>query len=107
LEGTEADQLGPSLPPVIKRGRQAAGEMVLPPSDKGVATARPRQRQEPSSLLIESPVRSGQSIIFPNGDVTVLGSVASGAEVVAAGAITIYGPLRGRAVAAAMGNVRA
>ena len=107
LEGTEADQLGPSLPPVLKRGRQANGETVLPPSDKGVATARPRQRQEPSSLLIESPVRSGQSIIFPNGDVTVLGSVASGAEVVAGGSIHIYGALRGRAMAGSMGNARA
>src|SRR6516162_9533953 len=28
LEGTEADELGPSLPPVLKRGRQAAGEGV-------------------------------------------------------------------------------
>src|SRR6516225_9616996 len=87
LEGTEADELGPSLPPVLKRGRQAAGEGVLQPSDKGVATARPPRRQEPSSLLIESPIRSGQSIIFPNGDVTVLGSVASGAEVVATGSM--------------------
>jgi septum site-determining protein MinC len=107
LEGTEADQLDPSLPPVIKRGRQAAGETVLPPSDKAAATARPRQRQEPSSLLIESPIRSGQSVIFPNGDVTVLGSVASGAEVVAGGSIHIYGALRGRAMAGSMGNARA
>src|SRR5262249_22515071 len=84
-----------------------AGEAVLPPSDKGVATARPPRRQEPSSLLIESPIRSGQSVIFPNGDVTVLGSVASGAEVVAGGSIHIYGALRGRAMAGAAGNPRA
>jgi len=107
LEGTEADQLGPSLPPVLKRGRHAAGEAVLQPSDKGVATARPPRRQEPSSLLIESPIRSGQSIIFPNGDVTVVGSVASGAEVVAGGSIHIYGALRGRAMAGSMSNARA
>lgn len=100
LEGTEADGLDPSLPPVLKRGRQAAGEAV-------VATARPPRRQEPSSLLIESPIRSGQSVIFPNGDVTVLGSVASGAEVVAGGSIHVYGTLRGRAMAGSAGNARA
>jgi septum site-determining protein MinC len=108
LEGTEVDGLGPSLPPVLKRGRPTAGEALLPPSShKGVATPRPLPRQEPSSLLIESPVRSGQSVIFPNGDVTVLGSVASGAEVVAGGSIHVYGTLRGRAMAGSAGNARA
>jgi len=108
LEGIEADRLGPSFPPVIKRGRVTAGEVIVPPSsDKSGASARRGARQEPSSLLIESPIRSGQSIIFPNGDITVLGSVASGAEVVAGGSIHVYGALRGRAMAGSMGNARA
>ena len=59
---------------------------------------------EPTSLLLDAPVRSGQSILFPNGDVTVVGSVASGAEIVAGGSIHIYGALRGRAIAGATGN---
>ena len=58
-------------------------------------------------MLIESPIRSGQSVIFPYGDVTVLGSVASGAEIVAGGSIHIYGTLRGRAIAGSTGNARA
>jgi septum site-determining protein MinC len=109
LEGAETDELSPSLPPVLARGRPtAAGAAVLPrSSDNGGATKRSRQRQEPSSLLVESPVRSGQSIVFANGDITVLGSVASGAEVVAGGSIHIYGALRGRAMAGSMGNPRA
>ncbi len=49
-------------------------------------------------------VRSGQSIVFPDGDVSVLGSVASGAEIVAGGSIHIYGALRGRAMAGTAGN---
>ena len=49
-------------------------------------------------------MRSGQSIIFPEGDVTVLGSVASGAEIVAGGSIHVYGTLRGRAMAGINGN---
>jgi septum site-determining protein MinC len=51
-------------------------------------------------------VRSGQSI-FSEGDVTVLGSVASGAEIVAGGSIHVYGALRGRAMAGSSGNVAA
>jgi septum site-determining protein MinC len=58
-------------------------------------------------MLIESPIRSGQSVNFPFGEVTVLGSVASGAEIVAGGSIHIYGALRGRAMAGSMGDARA
>jgi septum site-determining protein MinC len=106
LEGPEPDQLGSSLPPVIKRGRASPSDAPAPPPS-GKGAARPSRRQEPSSLLIETPIRSGQSVIFPNGDITVLGSVASGAEVVAGGSIHIYGALRGRALAGSMGNARA
>jgi septum site-determining protein MinC len=111
LEGVEPDQLGPTLPPLLKGGRPvAAGEAIAPsPGDQPAAAeaAQPPQRQEPSSLLLESPIRSGQSVIFPYGDVTVLGSVASGAEIVAGGSIHVYGALRGRAMAGSMGNARA
>ncbi|MCR5873495.1 septum site-determining protein MinC [Phenylobacterium sp. J426] len=53
----------------------------------------------PASLLIEGNVRSGQQVVFEDGDVTVLGAVSSGAEVIAGGSIHIYGALRGRAIA--------
>lgn len=62
---------------------------------------------EPNSLVIDGSVRSGQSVSFERGDVTVIGQVASGAEVVAGGSIHVYGALRGRAVAGAVGNSRA
>jgi septum site-determining protein MinC len=58
-------------------------------------------------MLIDAPVRSGQSVIFPDGDLTIIGSVASGAEVVAGGSIHVYGTLRGRALAGATGNAMA
>ena len=107
LEGVEADGLEPSLPPVLKGGRPGdeAAEPAIGDAAKGFA-AGPR-RQEPTSLLLESPIRSGQSVIFPYGDVTVLGAVSSGAEVVAGGSIHVYGALRGRALAGSMGNARA
>ena len=61
----------------------------------------------PSGLVIAEPVRSGQTVIYPAGDVTVLGSIASGAEVFAGGSVHVYGTLRGRVVAGFNGNPRA
>ncbi|MET1414477.1 septum site-determining protein MinC [Roseibium sp. HPY-6] len=57
-----------------------------------------------SSIVISEPVRSGQSILHPDGDVTVIGSVSSGAEIIAGGSIHIYGALRGRALAGVAGK---
>jgi septum site-determining protein MinC len=75
-----------------------------------VAGAAPVQSPPPapvSSLLIDAPVRSGQAIVHPDGDVTIVGSVSSGAEIIAAGSIHVYGTLRGRVLAGAYGNQRA
>ncbi len=62
---------------------------------------------EDCSLLLDEPVRSGQSVLFLKGDVTVVGAVSSGAEILAGGSIHIYGALRGRAIAGALGNPHA
>jgi septum site-determining protein MinC len=62
---------------------------------------------EPPSLLVDHTVRSGQSITFEHGDITILGSVASGAEVAAGGSIHVYGALRGRAIAGLAGRAGA
>jgi len=113
LEGADANQVGPSLPPLLKGGRPSAnGEPIdIAACDLPKSTSEPAseaaQRSEGTSLLLESPIRSGQSVIFPYGDVTVLGAVSSGAEVVAGGSIHVYGALRGRAMAGSMGNARA
>lgn len=58
-------------------------------------------------LVITSPVRSGQTIQYFDGDVTIVGSVASGADVIAGGSIHVYGALRGRAFAGAGGEATA
>ena len=115
LEGADPALVGSQLPPVLMGGRPGAEERPAPPpepaaaapSAEAPAAPQPPLRMEPASLLIDSPIRSGQSVIFPAGDVTVLGSVASGAEVVAGGSIHIYGALRGRAMAGSMGDGKA
>lgn len=97
LEGVEAARLSPNMPPLMSGGRACALPEIAP--EKKAPQSAP-----PTSLLIEHPVRSGQSIVFPDGDVTVLGAVSSGAEIVAGGSIHIYGALRGRAMAGVNGN---
>lgn len=103
LEGADPSQLGPELPPLLSGRAVNSNELV--------ALARPEQPapapKQPASLLVDRPVRSGQAIIYPEGDVSILGSVSSGAEIVAGGSIHIYGTLRGRAMAGHMGNSRA
>ena len=95
IEGVEDGVLDANMPPVLTGGRHCAIEDAKP---------KAKPQSHPSSLLLENPVRSGQSVIFTDGDVTVLGSVGSGAEIVAGGSIHIYGTLRGRAMAGVNGN---
>src|SRR4051812_19405953 len=59
------------------------------------------------SMLVNGSVRSGQTLAFPEGDLIIVGSVGSGAEIVAGGSIHIYGALRGRAYAGTLGDTRA
>jgi septum site-determining protein MinC len=61
--------------------------------------AEPPAAERAPSLLVDRPVRSGQSVVFEEGDIIVVGPVASGAEVIAGGSIHVYGALRGRALA--------
>jgi septum site-determining protein MinC len=95
IEGVDAVHLTTSMPPLLTGGRNC----ILAQNEPKKPEAKPK----PVSLLLESPVRSGQSI-FCEGDVTVLGSVGSGAEIVAGGSIHVYGALRGRAMAGFNGN---
>lgn len=57
--------------------------------------------------LINKPVRSGQQIYAPDGDLIITASISPGAELLAAGNIHIYGSLRGRALAGINGNSHA
>jgi septum site-determining protein MinC len=107
VEGTDPDRLGPGLPPLLRGGRPAAGIVEAVEAPDSPPTAPSAAPKTPPFLLLDSPVRSGQSVVFPNGDVTIVGSVASGAEVVAGGSIHVYGTLRGRAIAGSTGNPRA
>lgn len=102
IEGIEPAVTGYTLPPLLQGGRTVM-EGIASAAEEPEAPPPP----EPSSLLLDQPVRSGQSVVLARGDVTILGSVASGAEVVAGGSIHVYGALRGRAVAGVSGAAHA
>jgi septum site-determining protein MinC len=87
--------------PILARGQTERANSAESPAVAS-STSSPA-----SSLIIEAPVRSGQLVVCPDGDVTIVASVASGAEIVAAGSVHIYGTLRGRVLAGAYGNQRA
>ncbi len=57
-----------------------------------------------AALQHHRAVRTGQQIYAQGCDLVVVGAVANGAEVLADGNIHIYGPLRGRAFAGALGD---
>ncbi|WP_437971273.1 septum site-determining protein MinC [Sorangium sp. So ce260] len=61
----------------------------------------------PAGLTVRQPVRSGQVIYVPHGDLVVLSPVSSGAELIANDNIHVYAPLRGRAMAGAHNNADA
>lgn len=127
VEGARPSMLGPGMPPAMKGGK-AASDFEVPDKPAVEAEAEPVAADEAEaetnvarsnlptvqevrpvtqSLVISEPVRSGQSVMFPEGDVTIVGSVSSGAEVIAGGSVHIYGALRGRVMAGSLGNASA
>ena len=112
IEGGRPSILGPGMPPALKGGRPVSDEAVakepiIELRNGEPKPAAPEVRSALQSMVIREPVRSGQSVIFPEGDVTIIGSVASGAEIIAGGSVHIYGTLRGRAMAGSLGNASA
>lgn len=78
---------------------------VTEPNEK--QTEEATSPTQASTKVITQPVRSGQQIYAPEGDLLILNSVSPGAELLAAGNIHVYGSLRGRALAGVHGNTEA
>jgi septum site-determining protein MinC len=114
VEGADPDWASAELPPFMPSGKDARTPASEPEDahaaekparrDGGQAAVCAPEFPRGAPLFIDSPVRSGQCVMHPDGDIIIAGSVASGAEVVAAGSIHVYGALRGRAMAGAYGD---
>jgi septum site-determining protein MinC len=106
VENASQTLVGPHLPPVVTGGRTvsapAAQEENAPDNSPQALTPAPAEKVE--SLVIDGNVRSGRSIVHPEGDVTIVGRVGSGAEIIAGGSVHIYGALQGRVIAGISGS---
>lgn len=83
-------------------GGRDAPERDRPREPLPAASALEPRRQP--TRLVAAPVRSGQTIVAEDGDLTIVGPVGSGAELIAAGSIHVYGQMRGRALAGVYGD---
>lgn len=107
VEGIDPTLVPPALAP-LSGGMASAKIIDFPGLSEARRSIRAAGAQPPAaSMIIDNPVRSGQSIFFPDGDLTIMGAVSSGAEVIAGGSVHIEGALRGRAMAGATGNTKA
>ncbi|MEM7696699.1 MAG: septum site-determining protein MinC [Pseudomonadota bacterium] len=134
LDGRAPGELGADargLPPILSGGKEIPQVAAAAIAEASAAEPAPAPEPEESAqsraaaeaalaaveeamdapdtetLILDEPVRSGQSVVHLKGDVVVIGPVASGSEIVAAGSIHVYGALRGRAIAGSNGDKRA
>jgi septum site-determining protein MinC len=97
-----------AAPPAASR---AKGDAQTSPSTNPAATpVAPGADLPPAprtALVVDKPLRSGQRVYAKGADLIVLAVVSFGAEVIADGNIHVYAPLRGRALAGALGDTTA
>lgn len=95
ISAEEARRIAESMPSELSgQVGEAKGEIV------SISEAK-------QTIVVSTPVRTGQQIYAEKADLIVLGIVSPGAEVIADGNIHIYAPLRGRALAGASGDRKA
>ena len=95
---------GNTVPPAATPAAEPVRAKATEPAS--AAAKAPAASGEPG-MIQTAPIRSGQQIYAEQRDLTILGTVGAGAEVIADGSIHIYGALRGRALAGARDNEKA
>ncbi len=95
-----------------------SNDMISETALRSSAPAEPARAAPPASAptvlaerrparVVTEPIRSGQQIYAESADLIVMTTVSPGAEVIADGCVHVYGPLRGRAIAGARGDIHA
>ncbi len=79
------------------------GSQTRTPPLKNKTVSEPVQRL----MTVERPVRSGQQVYCPDGDIVVLQQTSAGSELLAGGSVHVYGALRGRVLAGVQGDTGA
>lgn len=60
-----------------------------------------------SVKVVNRPLRSGQQVYFPEGNLVILQHTSAGSEILAGGSVHVYGSLRGRVLAGIGGDTSA
>ena len=106
-----SEQLNPSLSSTEASTSLAQETLAssVPEQQSSSATvdSTSNQATQRSTLLITSPIRSGQQVYAENCDLIVTAAVSAGAELLSDGHIHVYGALRGRALAGVKGDTQA
>jgi len=91
-------QTQPELPGIAEEKFAARVEQSV------AAAAAPVQSVVRPTLVIDKPVRTGQSVYAEGANLVLLAIANAGSELIADGDIHVYAPLRGKAIAGAHGN---
>lgn len=92
------------FPPQENRPRAIEARPVEAPIEAELPVPPPEVSIQAGGRIYRGTVRSGQQVSASEGDLVVIGAVNPGAEVLAAGSVHVYGPLRGRALAGIHGD---
>lgn len=101
VEGANPKLVGPHLPPTVTGG--VSVKPAPAPAENEPPKIDPPRTEHCQTLIVDAPVRSGQKITNLAGDITIVGRVASGAEVIAGGSVHVYGAIQGRVFAGVSG----
>ncbi len=106
-----------SLAGLPAKGSESSGSAhtpeAAPPADESRKSKVDDRERESAAIPVvlaqqhSQAVRTGQQVYARGRDLIVVAPVANGAEVLADGNIHVYGPLRGRAFAGALGDEHA
>jgi septum site-determining protein MinC len=117
VKSGNAQQMEDALAAGLSEAHGSSPAPALPvrtftPEDSPSAPVPLAAAEEPApppraSMVVDKPLRSGQRVYAKGSDLILLAVVSFGAEVIADGNIHVYAPLRGRALAGAMGDTGA
>lgn len=93
----------PVLPGIFE---DSEAELTLPPQvvEAPARPVAPVQSAVRPTMVIDRPVRTGQTIYAEGANLVLLAIANAGSELIADGDIHVYAPLRGKAIAGAHGN---
>jgi len=88
-------------------GAPSRSERPVDPATEEVLTEDAPCHPLTSVKVVNRPLRSGQQVYFPEGNLVILQHTSAGSEILAGGSVHVYGSLRGRVLAGIGGDTSA